>query len=87
VTVISTQRLAGLFRPRSVALVGACDKSAFSRGVYANLTRFGFGDRVYLVNQRGAEAHGRTTVRTCQEIERDVDVAFLWFRRRAPSTR
>jgi acyl-CoA synthetase (NDP forming) len=76
-TSITAQRLTTLFRPRSVALVGASEKSAFSRGVYANLTGFGFGEHVYLVNQRGAETHGRSTVRSCQEIGQPVDVAFL----------
>ena len=48
--VITGERLTTLFRPRSVALVGASDKSVFSMIAYSNLVRFGFGDRTYLVN-------------------------------------
>ena len=74
---ITPERLASLFRPRSVALVGASDKSGFSAGAYHNLVRFGFADRTYLVNRRGARTHGRATVTSCAEIGRPVDVAFM----------
>jgi acyl-CoA synthetase (NDP forming) len=74
---ITPERLSSLFRPRSVALVGAANKSAFSNLVYNNLVQFGFGDRVHLVNRRGAETHGRATVTSCQEIGEPVDVAFM----------
>lgn len=74
---ITSDRLTSLFRPRSVALVGASDKSAFSALAYGNLVRFGFSDRTYLVNRRGAVTHGRPTARLCTEIGEPVDVAFL----------
>ena len=48
---ITGERLTSLFRPRSVALVGASDKSVFSMLAYRNLVEFGFGDRVYLVSR------------------------------------
>jgi acetate---CoA ligase (ADP-forming) len=44
---------------------------------YGNLVQFGFGDRTYLVNRRGAVTHGRPAVRSCAEIGEPVDVAFL----------
>ncbi|MFP5071645.1 acetate--CoA ligase family protein [Pseudonocardia nantongensis] len=74
---ITPERLESLFRPRSVALVGAADKSAFSRLAYDNLVEFGFTDRTFLVNRRGAPTHGRPTVTSCAEIGEPVDVAFL----------
>jgi acetate---CoA ligase (ADP-forming) len=74
---ITGDRLTTLFRPRSVALVGASDKSPFSAITYANLVQFGLADRTYLVNRRGAVTHGRATVRSCAEIGEPVDVAFL----------
>lgn len=75
--MIAPERLDSLFRPRSVALVGAANKSTFSRLAFDNLVRFGFDDRTYLVNRRGAETHGRSTVTSCQEIGAPVDVAFM----------
>ena len=57
--MITADRLTSLFRPRSVALVGASDKSTFSLLAYRNLVEFGLGDRTHLVNRRGAVASGR----------------------------
>src|SRR5579859_1304915 len=74
---ITGDRLTSLFRPRSVALVGVSDKSAFSMIAYQNLVRFGLADRTYLVNRRGAETHGRPTVTSCTQIGEPVDVAYL----------
>ena len=74
---ITADRLTTLFRPRSVALVGASDKSVFSMIAYGNLVQFGLADRTYLVNRRGAVTHGQPTARSCAEIGEPVDVAFL----------
>jgi len=74
---ITGDRLTSLFRPSSVALVGASDKSTFSRIACQNLVRFGFGERTYLVNRRGAETHGQPTVTSCTQIGEPVDVAYL----------
>jgi len=76
-TTISSGRLSALFRPRSIALVGASNKSPFSRGVFQNLTQFGFDGNLHLVNRRGTETHGRPTVTSCQEIGTPVDIAFM----------
>jgi acetate---CoA ligase (ADP-forming) len=76
-TLITPQRLGSLLRPRSVALVGAADKSDFSREAYRNLVDFGLGEHTYLVNRRGVRTHGRATVTSCTEISERVDVAFL----------
>ncbi len=71
------QRLTTLFRPRSVVLVGASDKSTFSLLAYRNLVEFGLADRTYLVNRRGATTHGQPTVSSCAQIGEPVDVAYL----------
>lgn len=76
-TMITPQRLDSLFRPRSVALVGAADKSLFSQIAYHNLAEFGMAGNTHLVNRRGAETHGRRTVTSCREIGEPVDVAYL----------
>jgi acyl-CoA synthetase (NDP forming) len=77
VNKLDPDRLDSLFRPRSVALVGASDKSMFSQFAYRNLVESGFGERTYLVNRRGTPTHGQPTVRTCAEIGEPVDVAFM----------
>lgn len=75
--IISDRRLASLLHPRSVALIGATDRSGFSRTVYRNLVELGFQGRIHLVNRRGTPAHGQPAVTSCAEIGEDVDVAFL----------
>jgi acyl-CoA synthetase (NDP forming) len=74
---ITGDRLTTLFRPRSVALVGASDKSTFSVTAYSNLVKFGFADRTHLVNRRGAVTHGKNTVTSCAKIGEAVDLAYL----------
>ncbi|GAA2313166.1 acetate--CoA ligase family protein [Streptomyces violaceusniger] len=74
---VTSARLRTLFRPRSVALVGASDKSHFSATACRNLVEFGFGDHTHLVNRRGVEVHGRPSVASCADIGEEVDVAFL----------
>jgi acyl-CoA synthetase (NDP forming) len=74
---VTPERLKSLFRPRSIALVGASDKSPFSRSAYNNLVSFGFGEKTYLVNKRGAETHGVPTYVSCADIPDEVDVAYF----------
>lgn len=74
---ITPERLKSLFRPRSVALVGASDKSQFSHIAYNNLTQFGFGEHTHLVNPRNSVVHGHSAVPRLADIDEPVDVAFL----------
>jgi acyl-CoA synthetase (NDP forming) len=74
---ITAQRLAALLRPRSVALVGAADKSGFSQMAFRNLVEFGLGEHTHLVTRRGAPTHGRPTVTSCTQIPEPVDLAFM----------
>src|SRR6266699_3260203 len=74
---ITVQRLGSLLRPRSVALVGASDKSGFSQMAYRNLVEFGLGKHTHLVTRRGAPAHERPTVTSCTQIPEPVDLAFM----------
>jgi acetate---CoA ligase (ADP-forming) len=80
---VTPQRLGTLLRPRSVALVGAADKSGFSQVAYRNLVDFGLGEHTYLVNRRAATAHGRATVTSCTQIAEPVDLAFMMVPRAA----
>ena len=74
---ITGERLTSLFRPHSVALVGASDKSVFSQIAHHNLVEFGFADHTYLVSRRGTQTHGQPTVTSCVQIGEPVDVAYL----------
>lgn len=66
------------FRPRSVALVGATDKSAWSRLIHANFEAMGYTGDVWLVNKRGAPAHGQEAVTSCSDLPSVPDIAYIF---------
>jgi acyl-CoA synthetase (NDP forming) len=65
------------FRPRSVALVGATDKSGWSVATFANLREHGFTGEVHLVNRRTPEVHGTATHASLSDIPGPVDLAYV----------
>lgn len=75
--MLSTHRLAGLFKAGSVALIGASDRNPFSLMAAGNLERFTFAGPIHMVNQRGAPAHGRMAVTSCRAIGEAVDAAYV----------
>ncbi|MEV0383097.1 acetate--CoA ligase family protein [Nonomuraea sp. NPDC050643] len=66
-----------LFNPRSIALVGATDKSGWSLSTLANLRTHGFAGSVHLVNPRGGVVHGSPAHRSLTEIPEPVDLAYV----------
>lgn len=69
--------LQGLFAPKSIALVGATDKSGWSLSTYQNLLTQGFTGPVHLVNPRSPEVHGRTAHKSLTDLGEPVDLAFV----------
>jgi len=67
-----------LFYPRSIALVGASERSPWSQLLHANLQRTGFEGPVYAVNKGGLSAHGYSGSTSCRAIGAPVDIAFLF---------
>jgi len=74
----SHELLHRLFYPRSIALVGASDRSPWSHLLHANLQRIGFEGRIFAVNRSGASVHGYPGFASCRDIGEDVDAAFLF---------
>jgi acyl-CoA synthetase (NDP forming) len=74
---LSPERLRALLAPRSVAIVGASDRSAWSSGAFGNFATLGFEGAVHLVNPKGAIVHGRPATTSCREIGEPVDLALL----------
>lgn len=64
-----------LFAPRSIALVGATDKSGWSVSTFANLA--GFDGEVHLVNPRGGTVHGQQAHRSLADVPGPVDLAYV----------
>lgn len=70
-------RLQALFRPRSLALIGATERSLWSNAAYGNLERFGFSGALHLVNPKGGTIYGRTALRSVAEIDGEIDLALI----------
>ncbi|WP_169747432.1 acetate--CoA ligase family protein [Belnapia moabensis] len=60
--------IAALLHPRAVALLGATDRSRWSAMTFQNLTGFGYGGEVLLVNRRGGIVHGRSAAERCTAL-------------------
>lgn len=75
--VFSTERLRTLFEPRSIALVGASEKSTWSLMIHVGLREGGFDGRVYYVNPRAPTVHGQPAVARLADIEEPVDLCYI----------
>jgi acyl-CoA synthetase (NDP forming) len=75
--VFSTERLRRLFEPRSIALVGASDKSTWSLMIHAGLREGGFSGRVYYINPRNPTVHGQPAVARLTDIGEPVDLCYI----------
>ncbi|MFJ4839392.1 acetate--CoA ligase family protein [Streptomyces sp. NPDC088746] len=76
-TQIRTEAMHALFAPRSIALVGATDKSGWSLSTFENLRTNGFRGPVHLVNPRTEVVHGRRAHRSLTDIGEAVDMAYV----------
>ncbi|HEX8605303.1 MAG TPA: acetate--CoA ligase family protein [Pseudoduganella sp.] len=70
--------LAAFFSPRSVAMVGASERSSWSHGVAARFKSYGYEGKVYAVNRNGVDAHGHPGFKSCRDIPEQVDFAYLF---------
>src|SRR5262249_14910884 len=69
--------LRALFNPTSIALVGATDKSGWSRNTFDNLRVHGFPGAVHLVNPRTDVVHGQSAHRSLTAIGQPVDRPYV----------
>lgn len=70
--------LARLFAPRSVALVGATEKSVWTTLIVRNFRDFGYDGDLHAVNRNGVDTFGIRGYRSCRDIPGPVDVAFIF---------
>lgn len=66
-----------LLRPRSIAIIGASDRSRWSRAAFDNLVGGGFAGAVHLVNPRGGRVHGRAAATSCAALGEPVDLGLI----------
>jgi acyl-CoA synthetase (NDP forming) len=69
--------LHSLFSPRSIALVGASERSAWSNTAHKNLVDFGFTGRILPVNRKGDAVYGRPAATSLRALGEAVDLALL----------
>lgn len=67
-----------LFYPKSIALIGASERSPWSHMVYGNVRAYGYKGHVYAVNKRAQPAHGLDAVSSCKELPEVPDAAFIF---------
>ncbi|HEY8524646.1 MAG TPA: acetate--CoA ligase family protein [Acidimicrobiales bacterium] len=70
--------IAGLLRPRSVAIVGASERSLWCQSLVHNLDSLGFDGDLHLVNPRGGVLNGRPVVENLGALAgHGIDTAFV----------
>lgn len=74
---LSVDRVKQLFNPKSIALIGATDKSFWSVSIYKNLLEGGFEGSIYLVNPRGIVVHGQQSYAALEDLPETPDLAFV----------
>lgn len=71
-------RLAALFKPRSIAIVAAGrDPASVPGRPLRFLTKYGYGGDLYPVSRSGESIEGIATLRTVAELPRGVDLAIV----------
>jgi acyl-CoA synthetase (NDP forming) len=76
-TAFTADRLKQFFEPKSIALIGASDKSVWSMMVHASLRACQFPGQISYVNPRSETVHGQPTVPSLAAIGAPVDLAFI----------
>ena len=69
--------VAALLAPRSIAIVGASEKSRWSQALVANLERGGYDGALHLVNRRGGIVHGREALTGCAGLAGPLDLGIV----------
>jgi acetate---CoA ligase (ADP-forming) len=67
--------VSSLLAARHVALIGASDRVAWSRGLYRNLSASPGLGRLWLVSPSSARVHGQAAVPSVEAIDGDIDLA------------
>jgi acetate---CoA ligase (ADP-forming) len=75
--LISPDRLAEFFAPRSIAMVGASETSGWSRFIVAASSAVGFQGQLLPVHPRHQRVFGRPAARSLRDLAEPADLAFI----------
>ncbi len=73
----ASRDLSMMLRPRSIALIGATDRSRWSKNTFDNLIDRKYPGEVYLVSRRGGTVHGRAAATSCVAVGAPIDLGLL----------
>lgn len=73
----SDHAVARLLKPRSIAIVGASDRSRWSGTMLRNLKAGGYPGRIHLVNPKGGVVHGEPAAVNCLDVDGPVDMGIV----------
>lgn len=71
------QAIDRLFSPKSIALVGASERSIWAVAAADNLKRSGFEGPVHMINPKGGTIFGQTAATSCAAVGETIDAALL----------
>jgi acyl-CoA synthetase (NDP forming) len=66
-----------MFAPRSIAIVGASEKSIWTHYIMRNFQTFGYAGQVHVVNRGAKPVFGQSAHPNCQAIGEPVDLGFI----------
>lgn len=72
-----TAAAGALVHPRSIAIIGASERSRWSTAIIANLEKHGFTGDLHLVNPRGGRIGDRTLAESCVATGAEIDLGVL----------
>lgn len=75
--MVTPERLAEFFAPRSIAMVGASDNSGWARNIVTSSQVSGFEGQLIPVHPKHDTAFGRTVVPTLRDLDEPVDLAYI----------
>ncbi len=75
--LITPERLAEFFAPRSIAMVGASESSGWSRFIVAASAAVGYPGPLLPVHPRHETVFGRPAVRSLRDLDEPSDLAFI----------
>lgn len=77
IEAVNRDAVATLLTPRSIAIIGASDRSRWSSTAFENLTEGGYQGALHLINPRGALAHGGQTATSCVAVGAPIDLGLI----------
>jgi acetyltransferase len=74
---LNKKNLDPLFRPKSIAIIGASESGLYPAGVLRNLLRYGYRGKIFPINPRRETVQGLKSYPKILDVEEDIDLAVI----------